>query len=253
MLRTTSLLAAVLALTGVERGAGLAVGTARAGMPVLRAHAVSPPRVALMAGKRKKGGGKKRKKPDGVKAGGSAPSAGAPEVPATPTPLIIQSDASPAPPPPAAAPPPAAMPAAMPLDASMPLDAAPLPPRSARPEAEEALELPEITTELPFGDEPRVQLPSFEDYLKGPAKPRPPPGAQFERNRPYESKLAPINPGNPRFATEKEETPLMEKIVFRTTIGGIALLIFIEIFINTPLFQSVKPALNALADFVSGA
>ena len=40
---------------------------------------------------------------------------------------------------------------------------------------------------------------------------------------------------------EEEEKGLLERVVFGITIGGIAFLIFVEIFINTPVFQQIKP------------
>ena len=45
---------------------------------------------------------------------------------------------------------------------------------------------------------------------------------------------------------EEEEKGLLERVVFGITIGGIAFLIFVEIFINTPFFQQVKPAILKL-------
>ena len=46
-----------------------------------------------------------------------------------------------------------------------------------------------------------------------------------------------------------QETPFLEKWVFRLTWAGIFSLVFIEIFVNSPAFQTVKPAiLNFLGD-----
>ena len=90
---------------------------------------------------------------------------------------------------------------------------------------------------LPFGDgRPALSLPSFDDYKRGPAKPLPADDGSFR------SKLTPINPGKPLFdAAEKVEKPFVEKWVTKITWGGIFVLVAIEIFINTPLFQQVRP------------
>jgi len=101
---------------------------------------------------------------------------------------------------------------------------------------------------LPFGDGmPALKLPSFDEYSKGPSKPLP------ESNDAFQSKLKPINPGKSLYEQygieEPEETPFLEKWVFKLTWGGIFTLVFIEIFINTPVFQQIKPAiLNFLGD-----
>ena len=58
----------------------------------------------------------------------------------------------------------------------------------------------------------------------------------------YESKLPSINPGTNKYAVEKEQ-PFFERVVFGLSIGGIAFLLFVEIFINTPLFQQIRPAI----------
>ena len=63
------------------------------------------------------------------------------------------------------------------------------------------------------------------------------------------SKLPPINPGvNPYEAElEPEKTPF-EKLIFNGTWVAIFFLVAVEIFINTPLFQQIQPAvLNFLA------
>lgn len=102
---------------------------------------------------------------------------------------------------------------------------------------------------LPFGDGmPKLSLPSFDDYKKGPKKELP-----ADDDDRYRSKLTPINQGKSLYEEygieEPEEKPFLEKWVFRLTWGGIFFLVFIEIFINTPVFQQIRPAiLNFLAD-----
>ena len=67
-----------------------------------------------------------------------------------------------------------------------------------------------------------------------------------------DSKLPAINPGQKR-VYEAEEKPPIEKFVFNLTWAGIAFLVLVEIFINTPLFQTVKPAVLGLMGDDSGA
>ena len=129
-----------------------------------------------------------------------------------------------------------------------PLPAPPPPVAGDLPPPEASDFMPSFDGGLPFGNEPtedggpKLSLPSFEEYSRGPAKPVPKPGAQ------YESKLAPINPGNSNIELPTEET-LFEKTIYRLTWGGIISLVLIEIFINTPAFQAVKPViLNFLGD-----
>ena len=135
-----------------------------------------------------------------------------------------------------------------------------LPPRPLSIDA--GAPLPEIDAELPFGDEPKMRLPSFSDSRSGggadasrlPSLPSLPfsgvvggggrdadPAADASGG--YKSKLSPINPGKPLYDVDENEKPLFERIVFGLSIGGIAFLIFVEIFINTPLFQQVKPVI----------
>jgi len=93
-------------------------------------------------------------------------------------------------------------------------------------------------------DESKVKLPSFDEYKRGPPKPVP-------SSTSYTSKLPSINQGRSVYddLPEKEEKPPLEKLVFGLTWGGIFFLIAVEIFINTPWFQQVKPAiLNFLSD-----
>lgn len=93
-------------------------------------------------------------------------------------------------------------------------------------------------------DEPKLTLPSFESYSKGPAKPLPKLNEFVGKS--YESKLPGINQGAKYVMPgeeEKEEKPLFEKLIFNGTWGGILTLVLIEIFINTPAFQAVKPAI----------
>ena len=67
-----------------------------------------------------------------------------------------------------------------------------------------------------------------------------------------DSKLPAINPGQKR-VYEAEEKPPIEKFVFNLTWAGIAFLVLVEIFINTPLFQTVKPAVLGFMGDDSGA
>ena len=112
-------------------------------------------------------------------------------------------------------------------------------PSSAEPEA-----LPDLEP-LAIADEPKLRLPTFSDYSKGPAKPPPPASGQ------YQSKLPGINQGR-SYADElleKEKKPFMEELVFGLAWKGIFFLVAVEIFINTPAFQTVKPIiLNFLGD-----
>ncbi len=86
-------------------------------------------------------------------------------------------------------------------------------------------------------DEPKLDLPTFDDFArKGDAPKLPPSG--------FQSKLPTINQGRSPYAGyEKEEKPLFERVITRITWGGIFVLVAIEIFINTPAFQQVKPAI----------
>ena len=67
-----------------------------------------------------------------------------------------------------------------------------------------------------------------------------------------DSKLPAINPGQKR-VYEAEEKPPIEKFVFNLTWAGIAFLVLVEIFINTPLFQTVKPVVLGFMGDDSGA
>mmetsp|Transcript_39051 Transcript_39051/g.116578 ORF Transcript_39051/g.116578 Transcript_39051/m.116578 type:complete len:219 (+) Transcript_39051:1086-1742(+) len=127
--------------------------------------------------------------------------------------------------------------------------------------------------EFGVDDEPLVALPSFDELaaLRGPAV-RPPSatagaGGDQENSRaevvrrlrglvglapspeappaaPPASKLPPINAGKAAYSLpEEEEQSPVEKVVFRLAWAGIGTLIAIEIFINTPLFQQLKPAI----------
>ena len=96
-------------------------------------------------------------------------------------------------------------------------------------------ELPDLDP-LEIPDEPKLRLPSFSDYARGPGKPLPPPDSG------YASKLPSINQGRPAFEVEeKEQKPTLERVVFGLSTGGIAFLIFVEIFINSPVFPTVRP------------
>ena len=171
--------------------------------------------------------------------------------------------ASPQPPPPAAAdmpimavpPPPANVPvpiATPPMATPPPADMAPLsqppPPLSqpppmdyGSPAAYDDDELPAFDEPLAYADEPKMKLPTFSEYNLGPAKAAPP--ADFA----YKSKLPSINQGRPVYEAEaKEEKPLFEKIIFNLAWAGIAFLVFVEIFVNSPLFPEVKPAVLKL-------
>jgi len=92
-----------------------------------------------------------------------------------------------------------------------------------------------------ISDEPKLKLPSFDSYSRGPPKPPPPASAGLLGS--YKSKLPSINEGSKYEAEPEEEKPLFEKLVFRITYVGLAVLVLIEIFINSPAFQAVKPVI----------
>lgn len=93
-------------------------------------------------------------------------------------------------------------------------------------------------------DEPKLTLPSFESYSRG--APKPLPKLNEFVGKSYESKLPGINQGAKYVMPgeeKKDEKPLFEKLIFNGTWAGILILVLIEIFINTPAFQAVKPAI----------
>jgi len=87
-------------------------------------------------------------------------------------------------------------------------------------------------------DDRKQALPSFEEYSRGPKKPVP-------TSTSYQSKLPTINQGSSPYdrLPDKDDKTSFEKTVFGLTIAGIGVLIGIEIFINTPLFQQIKPVI----------
>ena len=112
-----------------------------------------------------------------------------------------------------------------------------------------------------LSEPPPFELPSFEPPgsggdggglggllggLLGGGDAEAPPAAEAD------SKLPAINPGQKR-VYEAEEKPPIEKFVFNLTWAGIAFLVLVEIFINTPLFQTVKPAVLGFMGDDSGA
>lgn len=125
------------------------------------------------------------------------------------------------------------------------------PPQLSRPSAAAAFDddpLPALDPlELDL-DETKMKLPTFDEYRKGPAKQLPTDGGS------YVSKLPGINQGRSAYddvmeRKKEDEKPPLEKLVFNLTWFGIAFLVAVEIFINTPWFQQIKPAiLNFLAD-----
>lgn len=129
-----------------------------------------------------------------------------------------------------------------------PADAAPMAARGAAPPPAADFDdepLPALEPLQLDLDESKQALPSFEQYKRGPPKPMPAAGST------YASKLPSINQGKSIYdqLPEKDEKTPFEKFIFRSTWAGIALLIGVEIFINTPLFQEVKPViLRFLAD-----
>lgn len=140
----------------------------------------------------------------------------------------------------AAPPPPSAFQAPPPLESALmstppPADAA-LPREAFAPAADFGEPLPDLEPLQLSLDESKQALPSFEEYKRGPPKPVPTSGS-------YMSKLPSINPGRSPYddLPQKDEKPPFESFVFGLTIAGIAFLIFIEIFINSPVFQQVKP------------
>ena len=93
---------------------------------------------------------------------------------------------------------------------------------------------------------PKLKLPTFAEYSKGPAKP-PPPTIVPPPN--YASKLPSINQGRSVYdmveeQAKAEESPLIERVVFGLATAGIAFLIIVEIVINSPLMENIKPILN---------
>jgi hypothetical protein len=105
-------------------------------------------------------------------------------------------------------------------------------------------ELPELSPLVYDLDEPKQDLPM------GPSSGPPRTPASADESSGFSSKLPSINQGRSAYEmAEKEEKPLFERLVFGLSIGGIAFLVFVEIFINTPLFQQVKPViLNMMGD-----
>ena len=131
--------------------------------------------------------------------------------------------------------------------------------RAAAGDGSGGLPPPPAASEL---EPPPFELPSFElpggggdggglggllgGLLGGGDAAAPPPAAEAD------SKLPAINPGQKR-VYEAEEKPPIEKFVFNLTWAGIAFLVLVEIFINTPLFQTVKPAVLGFMGDDSGA
>jgi len=119
------------------------------------------------------------------------------------------------------------------LPADLPSDTAPLgSPAAALSDADIAI--PELDSSIIIEDEPLANLPD----ISGRAVVGAPESPDFK------SKLPPINPGAPGFVAEEKEKPVFEQIIFKITWAGIFFLIGVEIFINTPLFQKVKPFLQ---------
>ncbi|KAL1520900.1 hypothetical protein AB1Y20_022461 [Prymnesium parvum] len=115
------------------------------------------------------------------------------------------------------------------------------------PAVDEDVPVPKVDLELlsQVVEAPANPLPSFDDYLKK----RKPEGTSAGNVSSYNSKLPSINPGKPGFVAPDDGKSPFERIVTRVTWTGIGLLFAIEIFINTPLFQQIKPAvLNFLGD-----
>ena len=129
-------------------------------------------------------------------------------------------------------------------------DAGELPPRAAFSDvplvlAELAEDVPAVPPSPPppqaedviVVDEPKLNLPTFDDFARPSDASKPSPSG-------FQSKLPSINQGrSPYEGYEKEEKPLFERVITRITWGGIFVLVAIEIFINTPAFQQVKPAI----------
>ena len=131
--------------------------------------------------------------------------------------------------------------------------------RAAAGDGSGGLPPPPAASEL---EPPPFELPSFElpggggeggglggllgGLLGGGDAEAPPPAAEAD------SKLPAINPGQKR-VYEAEEKPPIEKFVFNLTWAGIAFLVLVEIFINTPLFQTVKPVVLGFMGDDSGA
>jgi len=90
---------------------------------------------------------------------------------------------------------------------------------------------------LAFPDEPKMRLPTFDEYKRGPSKPPPP------KSGAYQSKLPAINQGRPAFEVDKEEKPLFERVVFGLAWGGVFFLVAVELFVSSPLFAQVKPTI----------
>jgi len=95
------------------------------------------------------------------------------------------------------------------------------------------------TTQEQGGDRPRLEFPSFPRF--GSDAP-----AEVEEDR-FASKLPAISQGRKSEAPE-DTTPPVEKLVFTLTYVGIGTLIAIEVFINTPAFQEIKPAILNFLD-----
>ena len=110
---------------------------------------------------------------------------------------------------------------------------------------------PAFDRSIEIEDEPKFALPTFDGRpppLKGPAAPaaaRAP--AAAPATGAYESKLPSINPGaDPWGGRLDKEKPWLEKFIFNAAWTGIGILVFIEVFINSPLFELAKPLLRAV-------
>jgi hypothetical protein len=103
-------------------------------------------------------------------------------------------------------------------------------------------------------DEPIIKLPSFDDFARrdgGRGTPSPQPmassGSVGGSAGGAGSRLPPINPGKPLYQPKEEEKKSpAERVVFQAAWIGIGTLVAIEIFINTPIFQQVKPGILRL-------
>lgn len=136
--------------------------------------------------------------------------------------------------------------AAMPSSGAAERPAASTASAAAPPEDGEALRL---DRNIRVDDEPILRLPSFDDFAKrdgGRGTPGPAPMSGTAKGG-AESRLPPINPGKPLYQPKEEEKKsLAERIVFQSAWIGIGTLVAIEIFINTPIFQQVKPGILSL-------
>jgi len=82
---------------------------------------------------------------------------------------------------------------------------------------------------------PATRLPSFDDFLRKSSS------APAQPDDGFASKLPAINQGKPGYIERDDGKSPFERFITRGTWTAIFILVAIEIFINTPAFQQLKP------------